>query len=181
MKKTGIAIALIFILVILINFGIYSFDEAACSGTLIVTVNSPQDKVYTSHNVVISISASDPAKLTGPEAIAYSLDGGPQIIIATALLGMHNLNGSTVLSMSNGRHEIVGIGITWFNGTTDGIFFSKPVCFTVDSPIDYVPTPTPMPHETPQPSEQEVILGVIFMLLIIGCSLVLLVYLMKRK
>ena len=43
------------------------------------------------------------------------------------------------------------------------------------------PTLTPMPHDTPEPSEQEVILGLVFMVAIIGGSLVLFVYLMKRK
>ena len=43
------------------------------------------------------------------------------------------------------------------------------------------PTPTPAPHETPEPTEQEVILGLVFMVAIIGGSLVLFVYLIKRK
>jgi len=200
-KKTAVTIALTFTLVLLVNFRIFSFDEAVCNGTLIVTVNSPQDKVYTSHNVPISISANDPAKLTGPESVAYSLDGGPPVIIATAPLGMHSLNGSSVLSLSNGRHKIVGIGITWFNGTTDGIFFSKPIYFTVDSPVDYVPTPsptaspspspeptstskptpTPTPTAEPQQPGQDMTAGAIFAVTSIIIFLGLLVYFIKRK
>ena len=42
-------------------------------------------------------------------------------------------------------------------------------------------SPTPLPHEVPQPTELEVILGVVFMLVIIGGSLGLLLYLIKRK
>ncbi len=50
------------------------------------------------------------------------------------------------------------------------------------SPEPTTPTsPTPMPHEVPEPTELEVILGIIFMVAIIGGSLGLLVYLMKRK
>lgn len=180
-KKTALALSLIFALVILMNFRIYFIDDAACSGSLVVTVDSPQDKVYTLHNVVISISASDPAMLTGPESLAYSLDGGPQVIIATAPLGMHSLNGSVVFSLPNGRHEIVGIGITWFNGTTDGIFYSTPVYFTVDSSIDYVPTPIPTPYNEPQSTELEVILGVAITVAVLVAGLGLLIYLIKRK
>ncbi len=158
MKKTALVLRLILAFAIFISFRTYFIDEATCSGTLTVTVNSPQDRVYNSYNVDVSISASDPAMLTGPESVAYSLDVGPQVIISTAPLGMHSLSGSTILSLPNGRHEIVGIGITWFNGTTDGIFYSESVYFTVDSPIDYVPTPTtvttptPTPPPTPAPS-----------------------------
>ena len=42
-------------------------------------------------------------------------------------------------------------------------------------------SPTPMPHEVPAPSELEVILGVVFMVAIIGGSLGLMIYLIKRK
>jgi len=43
------------------------------------------------------------------------------------------------------------------------------------------PSPTSMPHEIPEPTEQEVILGLVFMVAIIGGSLVLFVFLLKRK
>jgi hypothetical protein len=43
------------------------------------------------------------------------------------------------------------------------------------------PSPTPIPHEEPQPTEQEVILGAVIMVAIIGGSLGLIVYLIKRK
>ena len=180
MRRETFVMAFIFavaVLMIKISF----VDEASCSGALIVTVSSPIDKVYTSSSVTISISASDPSLLTGPESVAYSLDGEPQVIIATAPLGVHSLNGSVVLSLPNGRHEIVGVGITWYNGTADGIFYSEPVRFTVNSPIDYVPTFTPVPHEVPQPSDLEVVSVVVFMVVIVGGSLGLLLYLMKRK
>jgi hypothetical protein len=37
-------------------------------------------------------------------------------------VGMHSLTGNTVLlSLPNGPHSLVGIAITWFNGT-DGVF-----------------------------------------------------------
>ena len=182
MKKGTFAVNLIFALIILMSFGIYFVDEAFCTGSLVVTVDSPEDIVYTSSSVVISISASDPANLTGPEAVAYSLDGEPQVIVATGPLGVHSLDGSVVLSLSNGRHEIVGVGITWFNGTVDGIFFSEPVQFTVDSPVDYVPSsPTPFPSEQPQQLGQDVILGVVVTVAVLCVGLGLLVYLIKRK
>ena len=184
MKKVTFAAALIFALMILMSFEIYFVNEAFCTGSLVVTVDSPQDIVYTSSSVVVSISASDPANLTGPEAIAYSLDGEPQVIISTAPLGVHSLNGSAVLYLSNGMHEIVGIGITWFNGTADGIFYSEPVRFTVDSPVDYVPTsPTPEPTNNTGVglSETEVILVVAVTVAVLAVGLGLLVYLIKRK
>jgi hypothetical protein len=181
MKKVTFAAALIFALMILMSFEIYFVNEAFCTGSLVVTVDSPQDIVYTSSSVAISISASDPANLTGPESVAYSLDGEPQVIIATAPLGVHSLDGSAVLSLPNGVHEIVGVRITWHNGTADGIFFSEPVHFTVDSPIDYVPTsPTPLPSEQPQLGI-EAILGVAVTVAVVVIGLGLLVYLIKRK
>ena len=181
MKKATFAAALIFALILLVGFGPCFVNKACCTGSLIVTVDSPEDKVYTSSSVAISISASDPANLTGPEAVAYSLDGEPQVIIATGALGVHSLIGSTVLSLSNGMHEIVGVGITWFNGTADGIFFSEPVHFIVDSTVDYIPTsPSPLPSEEPQLG-QEVILGVAVTIAVLCVGLGLLVYLIKRK
>jgi hypothetical protein len=178
MRRETIAIIFIFslaVLMIVIPF----VDEASCTGSLVVKVNSPQEKVYTSSSVIVSVSASDPANLTGPEAVAYSLDGEPQVLIATAPLGVHSLNGSVVLSLPNGTHEIVGVGITWYNGTADGIFFSEPVYFSVDSPVDYVPTP--VPHDFPELSELEVILGIAITVAVIALGLGLLVYLIKRK
>jgi len=145
-KKT----AYISICAALLVFGAYLIDIAVCTGTLTVVVNSPQNKVYTSSNIVVSISASDPNVQTGPDSVAYSLDGGPQVIIGTAPhLGMHSLDGTAELSLPNGMHSIVGIGITWFNGTTDGIYYSAPVYFTIDSPTNYVPTPTPSASPKP--------------------------------
>jgi len=172
MKRKALALILILTLTILLNFGIY-LNEAACSATLVVTVNSPQYKVYTSSDVVVSVSASDPEMNIGPESIAYSLDGEPQVIIATVPVGMHSLTGSTVLSLPNGVHSIVGIGITWYNGTSDGVFYSSPVYFTVNSES----TPT----QEPQLTEQEIILGVAVIVAVIVAGLGLLVYLIKRK
>jgi hypothetical protein len=181
MKKTALVLTLMSALVVLM-VGFPFIDEACCTGSLVVTVDSPEDIVYISSSVVISISASDPANLTGPESVAYSLDGESQVIIATASLGVHSLEGSAVLSLPNGMHEIVGVGITWYNGTADGIFYSEPVHFTVDSPIDYVPTsPLPLPSEQPQLSEEEVILSVAVTVAVLAVGLGLLVYLVKRK
>jgi hypothetical protein len=119
------------------------FTTGKTTPSLIVVVNSPQNRTYTSNNVPLSISASDPELHIGPESVAYSVDGGPQVTIATVHVGMHSLNGSTVLSLPNGPHSIVGIGITWFNGT-DGVFYSSPVYFTVESDSGY-PEPEPIP------------------------------------
>jgi hypothetical protein len=155
MKRTALALTLMLALVISVIVGTHFIDHAVCKGTLIVVVNSPQNGMYASYNVVVSISASDPELHTGPDQVAYSLDGGPRVVIALASCeGLHSLNGSTVLSLPNGVHSIVGIGITWFNGTTDGIFYSAPVYFTVDSPTSYIPTPTPSasPFPTPIPT-----------------------------
>jgi hypothetical protein len=106
--------------------------------TLIVVVDSPENRTYTSNSVTVSISASDPKAIIGPESISYILDGGPPVVIATVDVGSHTLNGSTVLSLPNGEHGVIGIGTTWFGGA-DGIFVSAPVYFTVNS--DFTPSP----------------------------------------
>jgi hypothetical protein len=54
--------------------------------------------------------------------------------------------------------------------------------FQTTSPESTTPTsPTAMPHDVPDPTELEIILGVVFMVVIIGGSLGLLLFLMKRK
>jgi hypothetical protein len=60
------------------------------------------------------------------------------VVIKEVPVGIHSLNGSTVLSLPDGAHSIVGIGTTWFGGA-DGIFTSAPVYFTVNS--DSTPSP----------------------------------------
>ena len=101
--------------------------------TLVVTVDSPRNETYLSNRIPVSVSASDPNLQIGPQSVAYLLDGGPQVIVGTTeTLGMHNLSNSTVLSLPDGSHSLVGVGITWFNGA-DGVFYSQPVYFTVDT------------------------------------------------
>jgi hypothetical protein len=152
MKRTALALTLILALLISAVAGTCLVDNAVCRGSLTVVVNSPQNGTYTSNNIAVSISASDPEMHIGPESVAYSVDGGTQVIIASVHVGMHSLTGGTVLSLPNGVHSIVGVGITWYNGT-DGVFYSSPVYFTVDSPYSYVPAPTPgtSPSSTPTP------------------------------
>ena len=130
------------------------FFAANNNRSLTVVVNSPQNKTYASNDIGISISASDPTLDIGPESVAYSLDGKPQIIIGTVNVGMHSLTNSTTLSLPNGVHTIVGIGITWFNGA-DGVFYSSPVIFNVDS--SPVPTPSPSLNPSPSPTQQPAI------------------------
>jgi len=113
--------------------------------SLTVVVNSPQNTTYTSNDISITISASDPTLNIGPESVAYSIDGKPQVIIGTAGVGMHSLTNNTTLSLPNGVHTIVGIGITWFNGA-DGVFYSSTVTFKVESPTQQ---PTTEPSQTP--------------------------------
>jgi hypothetical protein len=172
MKRT--ALALVLSLLFSVVAGMHLVDDAVCSDTLIVVVNSPQNRTYTSNNIQVSISASDPEMHIGPESVAYSVDGGPQVIIATVHVGMHSLNESTVISLPNGVHSIVGIGITWFNGTTHGVFYSSPVYFTVNS--DSPSSPAPQPSETfPTPLVIASIVSVVVV------SAIVLVYFKKHK
>jgi hypothetical protein len=136
-------------------------NSAVCHDTLNISVNSPQNKTYTTNNISVSISASDPQMHIGPESVAYIVDGGPQVIIATVHIGMHSLTGNTVLSLPNGPHSLVGIAITWFNGT-DGVFYSSPVYFTVSSDFSCTPTPTFTPSQNPTPSESAATLNLPF-------------------
>ena len=71
-----------------------------------------------------------------------------------------------------------GENYTSFSAKYLPLGYSNSDPFSTPSPE---PTQTPMPHETPEPIEQEVILGLVFMVAIIGGSLVLFVYLIKRK
>jgi hypothetical protein len=124
--------------------------------SLIVVLGSPQNKTYTSNNVPISITASDPSHTIGPQSVAYRIDGGPQVIIGTVGLGMHTLTNSTILSLPDGPHSLIGVGITWFNGA-DGVFYSEPVYFSINTKPSPSPSPPPIPTPTvsmtfPQPS-----------------------------
>ncbi len=69
---------------------------------------------------------------------------------------------------------------------------TETVCYYFDSVSNYTlgftvdtfspsPEPTPNPHEIPVPTEQEVILGLVLMVVTIGGSLGLLLYGIKRK
>jgi hypothetical protein len=187
MKRRVLALTLVLALLFSVLVGMCLVDDAVCGDTLIVVVNSPQNRTYTSNDVSVSISASDPQGHIGPESVAYSVDGGPQIVIATVQVGMHSLNGSAVLSLANGTHSIVGVGITWFNGT-DGVFYSSPVYFTVNSASGYSPTPvlspSPEPSLSPEPQASEpfpTVLVVAVSLVIVAVAAGLLVYFRKRK
>jgi hypothetical protein len=149
MKKATFVLTLLLVLAISAFPKTQLINYAVCNGTLIVAVNSPQNRTYTSNSVTVSISASDPEARIGPESISYSLDGAPPVVITEVPVGIHSLNGSTVLSLPDGTHNIVGIGTTWFGGA-DGIFTSAPVYFTVNS--DSTPSPSPTTSQTPSPS-----------------------------
>jgi predicted secreted protein len=139
MNRKGFAVAFVLAFFSSVIVETHLVNNAVCHGTLNISVNSPQNKTYTTNNISVSISASDPQMHIGPESVAYIVDGGPQVIIATVHVGMHSLTGNTVLSLPSGPHSLVGIAITWFNGT-DGVFYSSPVYFTVSSDFSCTPT-----------------------------------------
>jgi hypothetical protein len=172
MKRTELALMVVLVIWFSVMAGIHLVDYAICSGTLVVAVNSPQNRTYASNSISISISASDPERYIGPESIAYSLDGGPQVVIATVHVGMHNLTESINLLMPNGMHSLVGIGISWFNGA-DGIFYSSPVYFTVDSDSTS--------STEPQPSEAFPTSLIIASISVVVLCISLLIYFKKRK
>ena len=177
--------------------GLQVISLANC--TLTVAVNSPQNKTYTTNDIFIFISAVDPEMQIGPEAVAYSLDGAPQVIIREQSLGLHSLDANTTLSLPDGSHNIVGIAITWFGGTVHGNFSSPKVYFTVDtssaspkpspSPSTSPATsPSPSPSPTLKPDEEleqteqwTAMLGAVITAVVVGAGLGLLIYLLKRK
>ena len=176
-----------------VNFNIDA--GAVAESALIVVVNSPENRTYTSNSISVSVSASDPKVIIGPESVSYCLDGKPPVVIATVDVGSHTLNGSTVLSLPNGEHSIIGIGTTWFGGT-DGIFTSAPVYFTVNSGSSASPAPTqtnspttsqsiptinpgPMLPVELTPSIVIIILAVV--IAIVAAALVSLVYFKRRQ
>jgi hypothetical protein len=149
-----------------VNFNIDA--EAATEDTLIVVVDSPENRTYASNSILVSVSASDPEVIIGPESVSYSVDGEPPVVIATVDVGRHALNGSTVISLPNGEHSIIGIGTTWFGGA-DGIFTSETVYFTVNS------------DSTPSPDIPEFPSSIILTAFAMITSLTALVYFKKRK
>lgn len=168
---------------------------------LTVAVNSPQNKTYATSDIFVFISAADPEMEIGPESIAYSLDGASPVIIRKEHVGLHGLDGNTTLSLPDGSHNIVGIAITWFGGTTHGNFSSPQVYFTVDtSSASPKPSPSPSPSPSPPPSpspspsptpttdegpqqmkQWTAALGVVITVTVVGAGLGLLIYLLKRK
>jgi hypothetical protein len=172
MKRTNIALTVFLALLFSVMVGMHLVKDAICEGTLIVAVNSPQNRTYASSNISVSISANDPEMNIGPESVAYSVDGESQVILASVHVGMHSLTGSTVLSLPNGIHSIVGIGITWFNGA-DGVFYSSPVYFTVDSDSTSLPEP--------QTSEAFPTSLIITSISVFVLGICLLIYFKKRK
>ena len=135
---------------------------------LIVLVDSPQNKTYTTNYVPVFISASDPTKNIGPESIAYSLDGGDKQTIASVHVGAHSLNGSTGIFVPDGSHSLVAIATTWFNG---GVYRSAPIYFTINTSP---PTPT-----ASVPVFPSWIILPLLITVVIGVGL--LVYFKKRK
>ena len=64
-----------------------------------------------------------------------------------------------------------------YGKTSENVVLSDAVSFGVKAST----SPTTNTHEVPEPTEQEEILGVVFAVTIIGGSLGLLIYLMKRR
>ena len=69
------------------------------------------------------------------------------------------------------------IGGYGFIGETSGWSETQTISIPANTPLQ----PTPVPHEVPQPTELEVILGAVITAIVIGAGLGLLVYLIKRK
>ena len=111
--------------------------------------------------------------------VGFSIEGYSAII---ALAGCEvDIQVEAMLGVIN-RVTTKPIGGYGFTGETSGWSESQTISIPENTPLNPVPTsPTPIPHEVPEPSEIEGILGVVFMVTIIGGSLGLLVYLMKRK
>ena len=75
--------------------------------------------------------------------------------------------------LSEGNHTVVVYG-----KTPENVVLSEAVSFGVK----VLPsTQTPMPHEVPQLTEQQVILGIAVTVAVVCVSFGLLVYLIKRK
>jgi len=197
MIKKGLPVTFALAVSLMAIAGFQLINLANC--TLTVVVNSPQNKTYTTSDIFVFMSAADPEMQIGPEAVAYSLDGAPPVIIREQNLGLHSLDANTTLSLPDGSHNIVGIAITWFGGTVHGNFSSPTVYFTVDtssaspkpspspSPSPAA-SPSPSPSPTPKPDEEleqtkqwTAILGAVITAVVVGAGLGLLIYLLKRR
>jgi len=197
MIKKGLPVTFALAVSLMAIAGFQLINLANC--TLTVVVNSPQNKTYTTSDIFVLMSAADPEMQIGPEAVAYSLDGAPLVIIREQNLGLHSLDANTTLSLPDGSHNIVGIAITWFGGTVHGNFSSPTVYFTVDtssaSPKPS-PSPSPSPATSPRPSpcptlkpdeeleqtnQRTAMLGAVITAVVVGAGLGLLIYLLKRR
>jgi len=197
MIKKGLPVTFALAVSLMAIAGFQLINLANC--TLTVVVNSPQNKTYTTSDIFVFMSAADPEMQIGPEAVAYSLDGAPLVIIREQNLGLHSLDANTTLSLPDGSHNIVGIAITWFGGTVHGNFSSPTVYFTVDtfsaSPKPS-PSPSPSPATSPRPSpcptlkpdeeleqtnQRTAMLGAVITAVVVGAGLGLLIYLLKRR
>jgi len=197
MIKKGLPVTFALAVSLMAIAGFQLINLANC--TLTVVVNSPQNKTYTTSDIFVFMSAADPEMQIGPEAVAYSLDGAPLVIIREQNLGLHSLDANTTLSLPDGSHNIVGIAITWFGGTVHGNFSSPTVYFTVDtssaSPKPS-PSPSPSPATSPRPSpcptlkpdeeleqtnQRTAMLGAVITAVVVGAGLGLLIYPLKRR
>jgi len=197
MIKKGLPVTFALAVSLMAIAGFQLINLANCP--LTVVVNSPQNKTYTTSDIFVFMSAADPEMQIGPEAVAYSLDGAPLVIIREQNLGLHSLDANTTLSLPDGSHNIVGIAITWFGGTVHGNFSSPTVYFTVDtssaSPKPS-PSPSPSPATSPRPSpcptlkpdeeleqtnQRTAMLGAVITAVVVGAGLGLLIYLLKRR
>jgi hypothetical protein len=124
-------LAVVFISILLFSAvgGLQLVNLANCE--LTVSVDSPQNITYTTHNIMVSISAVDPELHTGPDSVGYILDGKAPVTLARVHVGMHGLSGNATLSLPNGTHSIVGFANTWFGQETIN---SSVVYFTIDAP-----------------------------------------------
>jgi hypothetical protein len=67
----------------------------------------------------------------------------------------------------------------YFEGTTSN--WSETQTITIGESLNPIPSPTSTPYQESQPTEQEVIVGTVITVAVIGAGLGLLLYLIKRK
>jgi hypothetical protein len=187
LKKAALALILAFAM--LLMFGVQFVKFAVANPVEIpgIWIASPSQTGFSEFegsvplNVELHLAnSSDALELT---VISYSVDGAANVSVTNleqSSVWEHPAGPSLVIvgkadltGLSEGNHTVVVYG-----KTPENVVLSDAVSFSVK----VLPsTQTPIPNEDPQPTEQQVILGVAVTVAIVCVGLGLLVYLIKRK
>ena len=187
MKKTALALILAFAMLLMFGVQFAKFAEANPVEIPGIWIASPSQTGFSEFegsvplNVELHLAnSSDALELT---VISYSVDGAANVSVTNleqSSVWEHPAGSSLVIvgkadltGLSEGNHTVVVYG-----KTPENVVLSEAVSFGVK----VLPsTQTPMPHEVPQLTEQQVTLGIAVTVAVVCVVLGLLVYFIKRK